>query len=268
MLTYHRVLTIAGSDSGGGAGIQADIKTISAIGCYASSAITCITAQNTIGVQAVEPLSIKIIESQIRSVLDDIGADAVKIGMLGSPSIARCVARILSEYRVSNIVLDPVLVATSGDELTTTETIDVIVNELMPLAAVTTPNLIEAERMAPMAAGDSEATWDALRARGARALLIKGGHDIHNLEMVTDLLFTIGSTEPYLFSSPRIDTVNTHGTGCTLSSAIASYLAHGFDLVQATDLAKDYIYHAIASAREYKLGHGHGPVDHFYKTRA
>lgn len=255
--SYRRVLTIAGSDSGGGAGIQADIKTISALGCYASSAITCITAQNTVGVQAVEPLSVGIITAQISSVLNDIGADAIKIGMLGSPEIAHAVAQVLSGVSVP-IVLDPVLVATSGDVLTKCETIEVIKSELMPLATVITPNLEEAVQLTGFT--DARA-WEVLRRQASKALLLKGGHGTD--ELLTDCLYMDSGVRKFV--NERIDTVNTHGTGCTLSSAIACYLALGESLEDSVSLAIKYVHKAIATAVGYKFGAGHGAVCHFYK---
>lgn len=255
--TYKRVLTIAGSDSGGGAGIQADIKTISALGGYATSAITCITAQNTVGVQAIEQISPQIIKAQIESVLSDIGADAIKIGMLGSPAIAQAVADALRGFRAP-IVLDPVLVATSGDTLTEQTTIDIILNELMPIVALITPNLEEAKQLTG-ACDDS--AWEILRSKGAAALLLKGGHGTSNT--LTDSLFMDKGV--LRFENERIDTINTHGTGCSLSSAIATFMAHGQPLEEAVAGAIKYVHKAIATAAEYKLGKGHGAIHHFYR---
>ncbi len=263
-----RVLTIAGSDSGGGAGIQADIKTISAIGCYAASAVTAITAQNTMGVAAVEPLSTEIVERQIRAVLDDIGADAVKIGMLGTAEIVCTVAALIREYRPPFVVLDPVLVATSGDVLTGGSAAEAIASELMPLATVVTPNIPEAERLTGLSIGseaDYEPVWKAFRERGARALLLKGGHLDGNT--LIDSLFTTRELRPHSYPHPRIETRNTHGTGCTLSSALASYLALGYPLHRAAELATEYVHRAIDAGRELRIGEGHGPVDHFFRSR-
>lgn len=264
----QKVLTIAGSDSGGGAGIQADIKTISACGCYAASAITAITAQNTLGVKAVEPLSLHIIEQQIRAVLDDIGADAVKIGMLATAEIVELVATLLREYKPSFIVLDPVLVATSGDVLTEGSATAAIVSQLMPLATVITPNIPEAEKLTGLTLQsemDYEAIWTRLRERGANAVLIKGGHLSGN--PLTDTLFTMQDPAPHTYIHQRIDTPNTHGTGCTLSSAIASYLALGNPLPLAVGYATDFIHQAILAGRDLRIGQGHGPVDHFFRHR-
>ncbi|MEG1607830.1 MAG: bifunctional hydroxymethylpyrimidine kinase/phosphomethylpyrimidine kinase [Mucinivorans sp.] len=261
MNVYKRVLTIAGSDSGGGAGIQADIKTISACGCYAASAITAITAQNTIGVQVIEPMSGSLVEQQICSVLDDIGANAIKIGMLGSTDVARAVARTLLRYSVQNVVLDPVLVATSGDELSVKGVIDVIVNELMPLCSIITPNLIEAERLTGSIC--VEKVWTYLSERGCRGLLLKGGHKEPNAGMITD--FLVDDKGIQTFVNEWIITPNTHGTGCSLSSSVAAFLAHGLDLNESVERAEKYLHQALATAADYSLGHGAGPVHHFYK---
>ncbi len=253
-----RILTIAGSDSGAGAGIQADIKTAAALGCYASTAITAITAQNTMGVVAVHTVPNDIIEKQIRCVLSDIGADAIKIGMLANAQIATFVANVLSDFPEIPVILDPVLVATSGDELSNNETIDVIINQLIPRATLVTPNIPEAVALT----NSANSPWEFLRAKGCRALLLKGGHMI-NSDTVTDRLFF--GDEEFAFTSEFIQTRNTHGTGCTLSSAIASYIALGYDLKYSVQLAHDYVHHAIASAVEINLGEGHSPVHHFYR---
>lgn len=264
----QRVLTIAGSDSGGGAGIQADIKTISAIGCYASSALTAITAQNTRGVVAVEPLSTEIVERQIRAVLDDIGTDAVKIGMLATAEIARLVTALMREYRPPFIVLDPVLVATSGDVLTGGSAAEAIASELMPLATVVTPNVPEAERLTGLSIAseaDYPAVWEAFREQGVRAVLLKGGHLSGN--RLVDSLFTAKEMQPQRYVHDRIETRNTHGTGCTLSSALASYLALGYPLRRAAEQATEYVHQAIEAAQEWRIGEGHGPVDHLFRLR-
>lgn len=261
----QKVLTIAGSDSGGGAGIQADIKTISACGCYAMSAITAITAQNTQGVLAVEALSTGIIEQQIRAVLDDIGADAVKIGMLATPEIVELVARLLKEYKPKHIVLDPVLVATSGDRLTQNSATSAILRELMPLSTVITPNIPETEILTglPIASDvDFDRAWKKLEDQGARSVLIKGGH--LDSDPMTDILFS-QQEMPVRFTHNRIQTENTHGTGCSLSSAITSFLALGKELPEAIRLAIDYIQEAIYQARDQEIGKGHGPVHHFFR---
>lgn len=266
MKRYTRVLTIAGSDSGGGAGIQADIKTISACGCYAASAITAITAQNTVGVRDVYPLNTGLVISQIEAVLDDIGVDAVKIGMLGSAEITIAVADTLKRYGVENIVLDPVLVATSGDTLTASGAVEAILTHLMPIARIVTPNLIEASVLSGVSISseaDYDAVWQVLSQRGANALLLKAGHS--SGDMLFDTLFEATTGSKAVFATERIHTANTHGTGCTLSSAIASFLALGFELEDAVREAICYVHKAIGAACEYKLGEGHGPVHHFHK---
>ena len=255
---HPTILTIAGSDSGAGAGIQADIKAAAALGCYATTAITAVTAQNTLGVSAIYTMPDKIIEQQILCVLDDIGADAIKIGMLATPEIARLVGRILTKYPQIPVILDPVLVATSGDTLSNSDTIDIIINELMPISTLITPNVPEALALT----NNSEDAWGYLKTKGCNALLLKGGHG-EDSEMVTDRLFLGDAVHE--FSSKFIDTKNTHGTGCTLSSAIASYMALGYELVYAVELAHDYVHHAIASAVDINMGAGHSPVHHFFK---
>ena len=265
MKMYKKVLAIAGSDSGGCAGIQADLKTISALGCYGASAITAITVQNTVGVRDVLPLETTLVRAQIAAVLEDIGADAIKIGMLGSPAIAKDVAAELSRFEIKNIVLDPVLVATSGDELTVRETVEVILTQLMPLATIITPNIPEAEVLSGvkiLSPDDYTSVWDALASRGAKALLLKGGH-AEGSQIVEDVLFTPGSV--HRITNDRISTPNTHGTGCTLSSAVASLLARGYSLTDAVDQATTYIHKAISAGCDYKLGQGHGPVHHFFQ---
>lgn len=262
---YKRVLTIAGSDSGAGAGIQADIKTISALGCYAHSVITAITAQNTIGVDCVQQLGVDIVRRQLVSVLDDIGADAIKIGMLASGDIANVVADVLGQYPTISIVLDPVLVATSSDALADDDVVEVITKRLIPMATIVTPNLPETYAISGVDIKNNsnvELAWRSFQAMGARALLLKGGHNPID-GVVTDWLCQ--DNEMTEFKNDYVDTLNTHGTGCTLSSAIASYLALGFELKIAVEYATKYVHHAIASAAEYKIGHGHGPVHHFFK---
>lgn len=262
-----RILTIAGSDSGGGAGIQTDIKTISALGGYATSVITAVTAQNTRGVRAVEPLSPEIVEEQLRAVLDDIGTDAVKIGMLGNAVIVERVASLLEEYRPPFIVLDPVLVATSGDVLTAADAAAALTNRLLPLATVVTPNIPEAGQLTGLSIAtpeDYEPVWHRFRELGARAVLIKGGH--LSGDRLTDALFTADHPAPRTYLHDRIETRNTHGTGCTLSSALATFLALGFPLPEAVGWATDFIHSAIAAARDRSIGSGHGPVEPFFDT--
>lgn len=270
MQEYARVLTIAGSDSGGGAGIQADLKTISACGGYGLSAITAITAQNTMGVRDILELPDSIIENQIRAVLEDIRIDAVKIGMLGSARIAHLVASLIREYGLRNVVLDPVLVATSGDQLSADDTIQVIKQELIPLSSIITPNIIEAEILSGISIKSPknyESAWLVLKDLGAEALLLKGGHGSEDILYDTLFQITDAKTQQYSvsdFTNPRIYTRNTHGTGCTLSSAIATFLAQGMDKESACKHAIAYLHQAIVSGASMSIGNGSGPVDHMW----
>lgn len=262
---YKRVLTIAGSDSGGGAGIQADLKTFGACGCYGMSAITALTAQNTLGVTAIHIPPTEIVVAQVRAVLDDIGVDAVKVGMLPNEEIIVALAGLFAEYGVTNIVLDPVMVATSGDKLISRSAADAIVNTLLPMATLVTPNIPEAEYMTGGVIGgesDFGEIANRFRSLGAKNILLKAGH-LPNSQTLTDHLY-LGDRE-YLYSSAFVDTPNTHGTGCTLSSAIAAYLAHGETLPEAVASAKEYLTQAIICGTEYSIGSGHGPVHHYYK---
>ena len=259
---YARVLTIAGSDSGGGAGIQADLKTFAALGCYGTSAITALTAQNTVGVQGIHAVPAEFLKAQIQSVLDDIGVDAVKIGMLHAPGIVEVVAWAIDHYKLTNVVLDPVMVATSGDRLIASETVQVLVHELFPRVSVITPNLDEAAlllgRDIPNAEALDTAAQDLL-AMGARAVLLKGGHLAG--DDVVDLLVDASGPLQRL-ASRRIASRNVHGTGCTLSSAIAAHLALGYGLGEAVSLARAFILGAIAQGADVTTGQGHGPLNH------
>ncbi|HHL34059.1 MAG TPA: bifunctional hydroxymethylpyrimidine kinase/phosphomethylpyrimidine kinase [Desulfobulbaceae bacterium] len=262
---YCRVLTIAGSDSGGGAGIQADLKTFSANGCYGMSVITALTAQNTVGVTSIHPVPVDFVRAQIEAVLSDIGADAVKIGMLFSPELIKCVAAELDRFQVEKIVLDPVMVATSGDKLLQDDAVQALQDHLIPLASIITPNLPEAEVLAghEITSPDGVAQAAAeLTGLGCPDILIKGGH----LEVgdSDDLLYLGREKRKVFLSAARIDTTNTHGTGCTLSSAIAANMARGKEVEEAVLLAKEYITKAIAAGADYELGKGHGPVHHFH----
>jgi len=262
---YPRVLTIAGSDSGGGAGIQADIKSISANGCFATSAITAITAQNTLGVNAVEGLSIDILEGQIEAVLSDIGTDSVKIGMLHSAEVVRSVAHLLRKYGIKDVVLDPVMVSTSGHKLIEDCAIAVLKSDLIPLARVITPNIPEAEILLgePIEKqGDLPCAARRLAQQHGVSVLLKAGHLVGN-ELI-DIFYNYETGEVIELSARRVDTPNTHGTGCTLSSAFAAQLAKGLPLTEAARAAKEYINNAIIHGAAYKIGNGHGPVCHFY----
>ena len=259
---YPRVLSIAGSDSGGGAGIQADLKTFAALGCYGMTAITAITAQNTCGVRAIHPIPAQMLRDQIDAVLEDIGADAVKIGMLHGPAIVRTVAEAIDRHALKNVVFDPVMVATSGAVLIDNAAVDVLVRELFPRAVVITPNLDEAALLVgrPLtSAPDMEHAAQALIDKGARAVLIKGGHLPG--DTVIDLLVT-NSGEKFWMQAPRIHSPNTHGTGCTLSSAMAAHLALGASLVDAVQRARTYVREALQAGAQVRTGTGSGPLNH------
>ena len=265
---YNRVLTIAGSDSGGGAGIQADIKAISAMGCFATSAITAITAQNTQGITAVHPIPIEMIEDQIDAVLSDIGTDTIKIGMLHSAEVVSVVADKIEQYKIKNVVLDPVMVSTSGHRLIEEQAVDVLKLRLVPLARVITPNIPEAEILAGVKI-TSEAQFAEvariLSNGGKNSVLLKAGH--LSEDILTDYLYNAEDDTFTTLPSARVDTKNTHGTGCTLSSALAAALARGFSLTEAAKMAKHYIEQAIISGAEYTIGNGFGAVDHFWDMR-
>jgi len=248
-----RVLVIAGSDSSAGAGIQADLKTAQALGCYAMTAVTAVTVQNTKGVRAVHMVPPDVVAGQIEACLTDIGADAIKIGMLGSVKLIRAVAAALKGARVP-IVLDPVMLSTSGAALLGKGAEKALVAELFPLAALVTPNLPETRAL--VGKGDAETCGRKLIALGARAALIKGGHATRST--VDDVLVWSGGVETYAF--PRIKTKHTHGTGCTLSTAIACGLARGYSLPLATGKAREYVQNAIETAPG--LGKGNGPLNH------
>lgn len=264
--TYARMLTIAGSDSGGCAGIQADVKAASACGCFAATAITSLTVQNTLGVKAVHVPPVEVVAGQVSAVLEDIGADAVKLGMLPTAEIVEAVTDELQRFRITKIVLDPVMVATSGDKLISDEAVAAIVRRLLPLAMLVTPNIPEAEYITGVKIA-SEADFPSAVKRffelGAQNVLLKAGH-LTGQTTLTDRLYTAGGGE-YSFSYDFIDTPNTHGTGCTLSSSIAAYLAQGHDLPEAVALAEEYVHKAILCGADYTLGCGHGPLHHFYK---
>lgn len=268
---YARVLSIAGSDSGGGAGIQADLKTCAALGCYGMTAITAITVQNTLGVTGIHGIPLDTVRGQIDAVVQDIGVDAVKIGMLATPDVVSVVADAIRRHRIRNVVLDPVMVATSGDRLIVPETAQALVRELFPLATVITPNLDEAALLLGRSI-DGIAALDAavadLLAMGAPAVLLKGGH--LSGDLVMDVLGRQGQqASDYLrLQSQRIVTHNGHGTGCTLSSAIASFLAQGLALEAAVTEARRYILGAIEAGAEVYTGQGHGPLNHGYAPRA
>ncbi|MFI2741141.1 bifunctional hydroxymethylpyrimidine kinase/phosphomethylpyrimidine kinase [Zhouia sp. PK063] len=262
---YKKVLTIAGSDSGGGAGIQADIKSISATGCYAASAITALTAQNTLGVHGIHPVPVDFLAQQLDAVFTDINFDAVKIGMLHSTEVILTVKKALLKYHAKNIVLDPVMVATSGDPLLQEEAISSLKNELLPLANLITPNLPEASLLLGKPITSQNSLADAaqeLAENFKTNILLKAGH--FNDATLTDVLYNYNTGNTIFYENTRIDTQNTHGTGCTLSSAIASFLAQENDMTTAIQKAITYLHQALHYGKDYQLGKGHGPVHHFY----
>jgi hydroxymethylpyrimidine/phosphomethylpyrimidine kinase len=258
-------LTIAGSDSGGGAGIQADLKTFSALGVYGASAITAVTAQNTQAVIAVHDIPVDIVTKQIQAVLDDINVTAIKVGMLSSSEIIIAVSEQLSQSNIP-VVLDPVMMAKSGDALLQPNAIESLKTKLLPIAFLLTPNLPEAATLLQCDVATDEASMqaqgEALIKLGAKAVLMKGGHA--SGDECIDLLIVPG--EPIArFKSTRVNTKNTHGTGCTLSSAIAAHLARGNPLLESVHLSHSYLKRAIVSADQLNIGNGHGPVHHFYE---
>jgi hydroxymethylpyrimidine/phosphomethylpyrimidine kinase len=258
-------LSIAGSDSSGGAGIQADLKTFAALGVFGASVITALTAQNTKGVTGIHPVPADFVTAQLEAVFSDLDIGAVKIGMVADVAIIDAIAATLKRVRPRAVVLDPVMVATSGDRLLGAGAVDALKTRLIPLANIVTPNLPEAAALLSEGIASSpdaiEAQGRRLLALGARAVLIKGGHG-EGPESV-DYLLTQNSVET--LSAPRIATRNTHGTGCSLSSAIAAGLAKGEDLATAVRNAKAFISAAIASADRFSVGHGHGPIHHFHR---
>lgn len=264
---YSSVLTIAGSDSGGGAGIQGDVKTISSLGCYATTAITAITVQNTIGVTGIHSIPADIVKGQIEAILTDITPDAIKIGMVYNLQLAETIAGVLQLYPYIPIVLDPVMAATSGVNLMENNTIAGLKNHLFPISALITPNLDEASVLAGMPIYDVATMRTAgikIMDSGSKAVLIKGGH--MKGEKLTSLYFSSdGAIEEFHYD--RINTSNTHGTGCTLSSAIAAYLAQGMAMRDAIAYAQDYVNQAIINGKDTKTGKGNGPLNHFFNPQ-
>jgi hydroxymethylpyrimidine/phosphomethylpyrimidine kinase len=273
-----RVLTIAGSDSGGGAGLQADLKVITALGGYGMSVITAITAQNTLGVTRIQDVDLDVIEAQIDAVLLDIGVDVVKIGMLASPEIVRTVAKALHRHGVKRIVLDPVLRATSGASLGGDDTAQAMITELFPMATLITPNMEEASLLLGheiSGADDFKMAAQQLLEMGPQAVLIKGGHLDATHTQITDFLMWktledgLEVTQSKEFKHYRVNTLNTHGTGCSLASAIATYLADGHDLSHAVAKAIAYVEAGLEAGRFLSIGEGPGPLWHmhdFYPT--
>ncbi len=256
-----KAMTIAGSDSGGGAGVQADLKTFAALGVYGASTLTAITAQNTVAVTAVHDIPTDVITAQIDAVLTDIGADAVKTGMLSSSDIIECVCEALEVHGVQRLVVDPVMIAKSGDALLREDAIGSLRTRLLPLAMVVTPNIPEAEALTEttiVSDADVRRAAEAIVGMGARSVVVKGGH---REGPATDLFYD--GKEFKEFTAPRFDTVNTHGTGCTLASAVAAGLARGMVVTDAVALAKDYVTEGIRHS--FSIGQGHGPLNHFYR---
>jgi len=258
------VLTIAGSDSGGGAGIQADLKTFSALGCFGTSAITAITVQNTLGVSAIHSIPAEIVKGQIKAVLDDIKPAAIKIGMVHSAELAVAIAAVLKDYPTVPVIFDPVMVATSGDKLIENGTIATLKKELFPKSALITPNLDEAAILAEMKIADvkdMEIAAEKIIGFGSKAVLLKGGH-LKGKRLFD--LYMDESGRRQIFESEAIETNNTHGTGCSLSSAIAAFMARKLKLISAVAAARMYVYEAIDHGKEVKTGEGNGPLNHFF----
>ena len=265
MKKYATILSIAGSDCSGGAGIQADLKAISALGGYAATAITAITVQNTTGVRAIHSVPPVFVRGQIEAVMDDIHPDAIKIGMINDVEIVKVIAFCLRRYKPRFVVFDPVMVSTSGHKLIEDDAIGALTKELMPLSTLITPNLSEAEVLTGRALHSVEDMKTAaveLLKFGCKAVLLKGGH----LEggKMCDVLQIADEQAPHLFTSDKIESKNTHGTGCTLSSSIATLLALGHNLPDAVKRAKDYVTGGIEQGKEIYIGEGHGPLNHFY----
>ncbi len=263
---YISTLTIAGSDSCGGAGIQADIKTMSALGCYAASVITAVTVQNTMGVSAVHAVPPEIVAGQIRAVMDDIRPQAVKVGMVNDIDTINAIADTLAEYDIEHLVVDPVMVATSGARLMQDDAVEVFIRKLMPLATLLTPNVPEAEVLSGITITGKTSMDNAARIiqdKGCQSLLIKGGH-IEGRKI--DRLYTTAGEERE-YEAANVETRNTHGTGCTLSSAITSYLAIGYPIDDAVAAAKEWLTGAIKAGADVEIGGGHGPVNHFYNPQ-
>lgn len=265
--TYPSVLTIAGFDGSGGAGIQADIKTFSALGCYATSVLTALPVQNTMGVRKIYPIPVEAVADQIRAILDDIFPGAIKIGMVHTPELVETIVHTLSEYPKIPIVFDPVMVATSGHRLIESDTIATIINTLLPVADIITPNMDESAILAGMPVktlDDMVIAGNKIRDLGCRSLLLKGGHQ--ETEKITSLFISEdGNTYPFV--TEKFNTNNTHGSGCTLSSAIAAYLSQGKPLPEAVALAQAYVFDAIKFGQDVQTGKGNGPLNHFFNPQ-
>lgn len=264
MKRYIPIISIAGSDSSGGAGIQADLKTISAIGCYGMTAITAITAQNTTGVRSIQGVDPRIVADQIDMAASDIPPMGAKTGMLFSREIVEAVAEAVKRNGIGNLVVDPVMISTSGSKLIDDDAVEALVERLFPLATLVTPNRMEAEALT----GEREPMAQALRLRGmgARNVLLKGG-DSERQDVKLDYLYLDGEEDLITLTADAVATRNTHGTGCTLSAAIACYLALGFDLTDATMRGKLYVTRALRAGARVAAGAGHGPMNHLFGPR-
>lgn len=262
--TYPSVLTIAGFDGSGGAGIQADIKTISALGCYATSVLTALPVQNTQGVKSIFPVSLEAVAEQLEAIMEDIIPDAVKIGMVHTPELVETIADTLKRYEHIPVIFDPVMVATSGHRLIEEETVSAIIEKLLPVAEIITPNMDEAAILAQTAVitlEDMRLAGQLIRETGCRNILLKGGHQ--QSRRITSLLLDEKDTF-HSFEFEKIDTNNTHGSGCTLSSAIASFRAQGKTLHEAVDRGQNYVFNAIVNGADVRTGKGNGPLNHFF----
>ena len=268
-MKVYKALSIAGSDPSGGAGIQADLKTFSSLGVYGATVITAVVDENTVSVTDVHPVPVLFVQGQIRSVLDDVGADAIKIGMLHSSELILAGKETLSAYSIENIVLDPVMVATSGDKLLQDEAIETLKKDLIPFVRIITPNIPEAEillgeKITEQAMLPGFAKKLSQSFGGKVSVLLKAGH--LSEEELIDIFYNAETGELIELPSRRIFTKNTHGTGCTLSSAVAAYLARGFSLNESVTYGKEYIYQAILAGTNFSIGKGHGPVHHFWNV--
>ncbi|KFF73373.1 hydroxymethylpyrimidine kinase [Chryseobacterium sp. P1-3] len=264
---YPSVLTIAGFDGSGGAGIQADIKTTSALGCFSTSVLTALPVQNTRGVRKIYPIPIEAVADQIRAILEDIVPDAIKIGMVHTPQLVETIVSTLSGYKKIPVVFDPVMVATSGHRLIEEETIKAITEKLFPIADVITPNMDEAAILADMKVVSLDDLYTAgkkIKQLGCKNILLKGGHQ--ETPIITSLFYDEDG-HYHSFESSKLNTNNTHGSGCTLSSAIAAYIAQGKTLYDAVSLGQQYIYQAIENGMDVQTGSGNGPLNHFFNPQ-
>lgn len=264
---YPSVLTIAGFDGSGGAGIQADIKTISALGCYATSVLTALPIQNTQGVRNIFPVPVDAVAEQIEAILDDVFPDAIKIGMVHTPELVETIVQTLGKYKKVPIVYDPVMVATSGHRLIEEKTIQTIIEKLFPMADVITPNMDEAAILAKMTVktlAEMQLAGAKIKTLNCKNILLKGGHQ--TTSKITTL-FLDGEDRTHTFETEKFETNNTHGSGCTLSSAIAAYLAQGKSLLDAVSMGQTYTYEAIKNGENVQTGKGNGPLNHFFNPQ-